>query len=222
MPDGTLVSILMPVRNCDKFLVEALDSCINQSHHNLEILVYNDASDDRTAAILDRYEADNDRIHVEHGTSRRGAPWAWNHMAEYANGSVIAWMAGDDINDSRRIELQLHALENNVIQACTCSLTMIDEKGKPTAIGKSRPYLPPTPSLMVYQKTFMKIGPLDTEMEYAHDIDWFIRAMKASIGWGAIEDPLYYYRTHPGQVSVAHKKEQKAQGDIIRSRHSNG
>lgn len=109
---SNLVSILIPVYNSEKWLKECLDSIINQTYKNLEIILVDDGSTDNSLKILKEYEKNDKRIRIfeeEH----KGIVEALNKGLENCNGKYIARMDSDDISLPQRIEKQVEYMENN-------------------------------------------------------------------------------------------------------------
>lgn len=107
-----LVSICIPTYNGEQFIAEALDSAINQTYANLEIVVSDDASKDETLAIVDSY-IDKTLIPIniyKHKSNGIGANW--NHCIQKANGVYIKFLFQDDILLPDCIEQMVNVLEN--------------------------------------------------------------------------------------------------------------
>lgn len=101
--DEYLVSVIVPVYNSDKYLVSCLQSIINQTYRNLEIICVDDGSTDKSAEILDFYSKKDDRIKVLK-KDNGGPSSARNVGLEKANGEYISFVDSDDV-------LQLNAYE---------------------------------------------------------------------------------------------------------------
>lgn len=109
------LSVIIPVYNMEKFLEECLESVLNQTLKDIEIICIDDGSTDRTKEILKKYEKQNSNIIVLH-QNREGAGSARNKGLEYAKGQFVAFMDSDDYypsNDSLEI-LYNGAVLNNV------------------------------------------------------------------------------------------------------------
>lgn len=98
------VSIIIPVCNVAEYLEATLDSLVNQTLRDVEILCYDDCSEDESGAILDRYAAADDRVKVVHYTENKTAAQARKDGALAATGEYIMYVDGDDT-------LQLNACE---------------------------------------------------------------------------------------------------------------
>lgn len=93
-----LVTVVIPVYNVEAYLKECLDSIVNQSYENLEILAVNDGSTDSSLMILEGYAAKDSRITIlnkENG----GLSDARNYGISHAHGETICFIDGDDVID---------------------------------------------------------------------------------------------------------------------------
>ena len=111
MPKEPLVTVFMPVYNSEKYLKEALDSIINQTYKNLEILLVDDGSTDHSVNIIKSYSDRRIRL-IENGENK-GIPYTRNVGLMEATGKYIAIMDSDDISHPLRIEKQVEYMENN-------------------------------------------------------------------------------------------------------------
>jgi glycosyltransferase involved in cell wall biosynthesis len=98
--ENTLVSIGLPVRNGEAFLEEALRSALEQSYHNLEIIVSDNASKDRTREIVQDTMLGDSRIRYLRQAENVGAIPNYNNTLNAARGQYFKWLAHDDKCDS--------------------------------------------------------------------------------------------------------------------------
>lgn len=89
------VSVIVPVYNTEKYLPECIDSIINQSYLNLEIILINDGSTDNSSKICDEYASKDKRIIVIH-KANGGQADARNAGLDIANGKYITFIDSDD------------------------------------------------------------------------------------------------------------------------------
>lgn len=106
-----LVSVLMPVFNAEKYLIEAIQSIINQTYQNFEFIIVDDCSSDGSKEIIKKF-TDN-RIKLIEKTSNSGISETLNVGIKEAKGKYIARMDADDISHPKRIEKQVAFLERN-------------------------------------------------------------------------------------------------------------
>lgn len=109
--DTPLVSICMPAYNVDDYAADALDSVLEQTWSNLEIIVVNDGSTDETAAVLDR-RSSHPQVTVIHQRNQ-GAAAARNRAYEESTGSLIKFFDGDDLLSPEFIERQVKRLDGS-------------------------------------------------------------------------------------------------------------
>lgn len=98
-----LVSILMPVYNSERTIAVAIESCLQQTYRNIEILVLDDASTDNTVAVAEKYR----QIRVLKHDLNKGTAAARNTLLREARGEFIAWLDADDTMMPERIQKQL-------------------------------------------------------------------------------------------------------------------
>jgi glycosyltransferase involved in cell wall biosynthesis len=106
------ISILMPVRNEDRYLQATLDSLYRQTFSNWELIAVDDGSSDRTAAILAEAAHTDERVHVIRRNGG-GLVAALNSGLASCQASLVARLDGDDICHPRRLELQKTFLDNH-------------------------------------------------------------------------------------------------------------
>ena len=130
-----LVSVIIPCYNCEKFLRPALNSIINQTYRNLEIIIINDGSTDKTVEIIKEFQKFDQRIVFIDNIQNKGLIFTLNKGIVCSQGKYIARMDSDDISLENRIEQQVNYMENNPdISVCGTNSYIIDEddniKGK--------------------------------------------------------------------------------------------
>lgn len=106
-----LVTVFIPIYNCEKYLKECLDSIINQTYKNLDILLIDDGSTDNSLNIIGKYN--DDRIRIIKNKENMGIPFVRNIGLNEAKGKYLAIMDSDDIALLNRIEEQVKFLELN-------------------------------------------------------------------------------------------------------------
>ena len=200
-----LVSCIVPVFNGERFIQEALDSILAQTHERLELLVVDDGSTDGTAAIVQRYGDQVKYLHQENG----GPPVARNTGLRAAQGDLIAFLDSDDRWAPTKIALQVDCFQRNP-QLGIC-LTHIQnfweselaaEQEQLQNHRRSQP-LPGyvTAALLARRGVFETVGTFDTRWQHGDDFDWFVRARQLGIQIELLPDVLVYRRMHPGNRS---------------------
>lgn len=120
----------MAIYNCAPTLREAVDSIINQTYTDWELILCNDCSTDNTLDIAREYESRYDNILVIENDRNLGLPASLNHCIEYAQGDFVARMDGDDISLPDRFEKEMAVLESHPEYAIvSCAMINFDENG---------------------------------------------------------------------------------------------
>ncbi|MBQ6235019.1 MAG: glycosyltransferase family 2 protein [Clostridia bacterium] len=101
-----MISVIVPVYNVEAYLAQCLDSILAQTYHDLEILLIDDGSADRSGSICDAYQAKDERIRVFH-TENHGLSAARNVGLDYASGEYILLLDSDDWIDEKTAQILL-------------------------------------------------------------------------------------------------------------------
>lgn len=131
-----LVSIGLPLFNEEGFIDSALESLRGQDYPNLEIVISDNASTDRTVAICERHAAQDPRIRIERAAINRGATWNFQHVRNQAKGAYFMWAAGHDLWSPNLVSECVALLERNE-RACVAfaSCCWIGPYNEPLARG---------------------------------------------------------------------------------------
>ena len=107
------ISLIMSVYNGEDYLVEAIESVLNQTFKEFELIVINDCSTDSTGEILNRFAELDKRVKVHTNEVNLRLPSSLNKAITLAQGKYIARMDADDICLPERLEKQYNFMENN-------------------------------------------------------------------------------------------------------------
>ena len=132
-----LVSILLPVHNCEKYLSTCLKSLTSQSYKNIEIVAIDDCSKDNSFKILKAFAKKHKRIRVYRNIKNYGRAVTLNRLIKKAKSSLIAFMGSSDIAYTHRIKKQVKfILEHPKIAAVGSQCVFINDKNR--LLGKSK------------------------------------------------------------------------------------
>jgi glycosyltransferase involved in cell wall biosynthesis len=207
------VSVLMPVRDAEPHLAEALASVFAQSFRDFELLVWDDGSRDGSARILREFAERDPRMVVASGPPR-GYVAALNDLLARARGEYLARMDADDICLSERFERQVAFLDAHPDVVCVGTATdRIDGRGR--WIGRRIPPLDDAaiqeellaghnpivhPSAMLRTEAVRAVGGYDEELTPAEDLDLWLRLGERG-RLANLADVLLRYRMHANSVS---------------------
>lgn len=221
------VSVIMPTYNAEKYLREAVDSILTQTFSDFEFLVIDDASTDKTRAILKSYG--DPRIKVIDGPCN-GIAAALNLGLDMAEGEYIARMDADDISMPRRLEKQVQFLDiHPEIGLCGTLAMMFTKDGDYKLFGEKHledmgivDQLFDTvvchPTVMFRRELFERYDlRYNEEYRNAEDQELWSRALRYTKFYG-IQEMLLRYRLHSESASQARLAEGKA---VVESIHRN-
>ena len=125
-----LVSVITPVYNAERFLNNTLQSVINQTYRDIEIVLVDDCSKDGSARIIESFMSEKINIHYHLQDSNKGAGAARNKALELARGQYVAFLDGDDVWLPQKIERQIALMKEKLTGFSYAAIEMIDENGK--------------------------------------------------------------------------------------------
>ena len=200
----SLVSVVLAVRNGEAFLKEALDSIVEQTYSDWEIIVVDGQSNDGTAAIAQSYS--QVRYFLQ---SNLGIANAYNFGIKQAKGDFLAFLSCDDRWASNKLELQVRALQEKascqyVVAHCQFYLepNCVPPAGfRRSLLSGSHPaFIMET--LLVRPSLFESIGLFDPDLFIAEDVDWFARVKDAGVQGVLLPEVLLYKRIHSNNTSI--------------------
>ncbi len=203
------VSVIMSVYNQAQYLPQAIDSILNQSFSNFELLIVNDASTDSTPRILKNYHDPRITVFTHH--RRSGLAGSLNQAIKQSRGEYIARMDADDIAYPHRLKIQLDYLTRyRRVAACGTAVDLINPAGKkigqksypakisPAIIIRYNPII--HPSAMIRKSLLPSPDAYDPKLNGAEDYDLWLR-LGADYQLTNIKKILLAYRVNPHGVS---------------------
>ena len=119
-----LISIIVPIYNVEEYLVKCLDSIVNQTYSNLEIILIDDGSTDNSGKICDEYASKDDRIIIIHQVNS-GVSNARNKGLKIAQGNYIGFVDPDDYIEKEMYEQLLNDITKNYCDIAVCGVNNI-------------------------------------------------------------------------------------------------
>lgn len=124
----SLVSIIMPAYNVEKYISESIESVINQTYQNWELIIVDDCSIDNTKDIIKSFEKQDKRIKVVFRKRNGGKPSITKNSAiKYIKGDYIAFLDSDDLWLPQKLEIQMGLLKDSDYKLCYSGGYLIDE-----------------------------------------------------------------------------------------------
>lgn len=126
---SSLVSIITPCFNSEKYVSQTIHSVLNQTHQNWELLLVDDCSSDETFATISKFASQDNRIKAFKLDKNSGAGVARNFAIHQASGNYIAFLDADDLWKPEKLEKQLHFMQTKNIPFTFSFYETIDEAG---------------------------------------------------------------------------------------------
>jgi len=194
------VSIILPTHNGSHYIHQSVESCLNQTYANIELIVINDGSTDDTEKIIDAFA--DERIHQTILPKNQGIVSALNLGFLKSTGDFLTWTSDDNYYALNAIEVMLKVLtEKKDVDFVYSNYHMIDEENKALRAGHVEEpegldednYI--GGCFLYRRKVYEEIGDFNFEAFLAEDYDYWLR-VRAKFPMKRLEDFLYYYRMH--------------------------
>lgn len=207
----SLISVIVPIYNSEKYLDNTIKSIINQTYKNLEIILVDDGSTDKSYEICKKYQKKDNRIKLFH-QKNKGVSFARNIGIENSNGEFLTFMDSDDLIDKKMYEKLFNAFDNNL------DYVFCDYKIKKNMLNNSNKIL----DMTIYDKIY-KSFPYDgganwclyrtkiikkynikfsENLFFAEDLDFLISYLircKKNIKY--VDEKLYYYVNNSDSIT---------------------
>ena len=205
----SLVSIIVPAYNSERFIAETIMSVRNQTYQSWEMIIVDDCSTDRTQEIVLAFQKDDPRIKYFRNETNKGSAVSRNIALQNAEGKWIAFLDSDDIWHPKKLEKQIEFMRGNNCHFSYTNYCEIDEQSMETGIFVSGPkvidkvkmfaYCWPGCLTVMYDAEYiglMNVADLKINEEYAL---WIRIAKKANCY--LLNENLAKYRRHSDSLS---------------------
>ncbi|MBL1211025.1 MAG: glycosyltransferase [Geminocystis sp. GBBB08] len=213
-----LVSVIIVVKNGEKFLQTAIKSVLNQTYKNYEIIVIDGNSNDKTPIIAQSYP--QIRYFLQNS---QGIADAYNQGIDEAKAELITFLSCDDIWTHDKLKIQVdYMIDNPQIQGVIGKVKFFLEEGNLLPSGFKTELLEGDhiakimETLMVRKSVFEKVGNFNPEFWVAEDTDWFARCNDENISIKVIDQVFLHKRIHNNNNSIIHPEQNKNLLKILR------
>lgn len=197
------ISVLLPSKNAGNYIKKSVESILNQTYHNFELIIIDESTDDSENIIKSFH---SDKI-IYKKVYNSNISKSLNLALKLASGDMIARMDADDISHPERFEVQLNYIKNHKdIHLVGSNVYFINDEGNvlskkklPEHHEKIEYWMPVLSTLlhatiMTYKSTIDNIMGYSENLDRAEDIDLFFRLFKNKCRFYNIQKYLYYYR----------------------------
>ena len=128
--DRSMVSIIMPMHNSERFVGAAIESVLSQTYRNWELLVVDDACTDKSRSVVEQYVAQDSRVCLLTNDNPVGMPYSpRNYGIKHAKGDYIAFLDSDDMWLPNKLSEQLPLFKDSRVAVVFSDYEKIDEDG---------------------------------------------------------------------------------------------
>lgn len=207
------VSIVLPTFNGEIYLANAINSVLQQSYKNFELILVDDCSTDGTSRIIQEFAQNDPRIRYIRNESNQKLPNSLNIGFAAAVGEYFTWTSDDNLYAPHAIEKMVTYLdEHDELGMVYCDYTVIDENGREVREnhleGPERLLWTNTVgACFLYRREIAEeIGGYNSELFLAEDYDYWLRIYQAG-EIGHLQENLYRYRQHGKSLTANRAKE---------------
>ena len=211
------ISVIIPTHGRDDYLIEAIESVINQNEIPLEILVVDDFISKSTEKLVSKIEHSKIKIHYLKNSGNLGAPQSRNIGVNKAKGRYLAFLDDDDTWHKNYLKKVIETISKQKVSYCYTSIAETFDMKKTDKIVN--PYIEfefskillfnqgiLVSNLFVEKDVFKLIGGFDTNVKGSCDKDIFIQLNKLNYKHSVILEPLVYWRKHNSQWSNSNRR----------------
>jgi glycosyltransferase involved in cell wall biosynthesis len=209
-----LISLILPVFNAERFIEETLNSIAAQEYPNLEIIVINDGSTDRSLEIIQSFPMKMRVISQEN----KGVYPSRNLALSIAKGEFIAFCDSDDILCKGHLKtLSEYLVANPEVEIVKSNLQRVIEKnGQLINEGNPHSEVFSLAASLFRNYVFRRIGTFANDLVLAADADWHLRSVEAGLNIKQINFLSFYYRFHNTNITNDTAAVKSARLEVLR------
>ncbi len=223
MSSNYKVSVIMSVYNSQNTVSDAIESILNQTHKQTELLIIDDFSEDNTVKIIKKYLTKYKNIKLFLNQKNIGLTKSLNLLLKEADGKFIARQDADDISFPNRIENQINEMINKDLDFCTTRAYRKNKKNKipglsyylpkKTLINFKNPFIHGT--LMIKRSVINEIGKYDEDFYYSQDYKLMKDLLNHNFRY-TILNKVHYELNMDNNISTNKKSEQQYYAECVK------
>ena len=218
-----LVSVVMSVYNDELTIEKSIESIINQTYKELELLIIDDASSDESLKIINKYKNKYKFIKVFKNEKNKGLTYSLNKLIKDSEGEYIARQDSDDESMPNRIMEQITEVEKHNLDFCSSRALVKNSNKKIPGISYylpirkvmkvKNPFIHGT--LFIKRKVLDEVGLYDEKFYYAQDYKLMRDLLNRRYKYKIINKPLYLLNME-NNISTTKRKEQAYFANLVK------
>ena len=217
---NSLISVILPVHNCERYLAQAIESVLAQDCCPVELIVVDDGSTDRSGEIARRFGSSLRYVRQ----SNAGAGAARNHGVALATGDYFAFLDSDDLWVKDKLKLQMAAFSEHpdvdivsghvsqfyspdLSEHLARKLRCPDELIPGHVVG----------AMLIDRNAFSRVGLFETQWDVGEVIDWYARAVEKKLRMIMLPTCVYMRRLHESNKGITHRQFQTQRIRILKA-----
>jgi glycosyltransferase involved in cell wall biosynthesis len=204
-----LISIVLPTYNGSKFIAQSIESCLQQTYANFELIIVDDCSTDSTPEIIRSFAQKDNRIRVIRNEKNKKLPLSLNTGFEVATGKYFTWTSDDNYYAQTALAEMVKLLESDDAHGLVyANYTTIDDNDKVTGtlsfgdVNESMVAWKGCGACFLYRAGIHhQLKGYDASAFLIEDYDFFIRALTITRFFYLNRHDLYFYRMHAGSLT---------------------
>ncbi len=205
------LTVILSAYNAEKYIAQSLESILNQSFQNFEIIIADDGSKDKTRLLIDNYRS-KENVIISHNEKNQGKVNTVNRLFKMAKGELITVHDADDFSHPERFQKQIDFLERENLAMCGTDFYNLDSSDNIISIVKTasdideikKKYLHESqfhgPTMLFRKDIVEQVGGLYRFFRNKEDVDFAVRVVEKYPA-SNLNQVLYYYRNHPDSLS---------------------
>ncbi len=208
-----LISCIVTSFNSEKYIVEAVNSILEQTYKHTEIIIADGGSTDNTQEVIEKFNSD-----INFVTQKTLSPAATRNLGfQYSKGDYIAFLDADDLWHPEKLTRQMNCfITNPEIELCItyAEIFWSEDLKNERVFFKNHPRSKSIPgyattTLLAKKNVFEKTGEFNNNLWFTDAAEWFIRAKELGLKIHVIEEPLTFHRMHRSNLTKRKSEESR-------------
>lgn len=197
MISNPVIDVIIPVYNREKYIRETIESILEQSWQNINIVLVDDGSTDASREIINEFTNKHSNIQLISKEHNSGISDTSNIGLHHTTAEYIAFLDSDDLWDKEKLFKQMQYLKmNDSVDICFTLVKEFDHNPTKNLARKETFKGYHKSAMLCRSYIFKEIGEFDTNLAVGEFIDWLSRCSAKQIQFGMLEEILTYRRVH--------------------------